>query len=120
MKEKKATEQKTITTDEVVENFKALRIMHKSVCFVSAFMTVCMIGLIIWGTFLADLRWIFIVFGIAMGICGAVLFLVVHRIYKKTCSAVLDFFRISEKMSETEIREKARELKIPIKKRTTA
>ena len=115
MKDKKTKKQETITTDEVIENYKLLRLWHIAACFISAFLMCLMIGAVIWGIFFPEMRLILISVGILMGICGAGLYAVVHRTYIKTSAAVLDFFKIVSKMSDAEILEKARELKIPSK-----
>ena len=115
MNERKPTKQKTITIDEVIENYKVLRLWHNAVCFISAFMICCMIGAVIWGIFNSELRFILRSAGIVPGICGAALFLVVHKLLIKTSYAVLDFFKTICKMPDSEVLEKARELKIPQK-----
>ena len=115
MKEKKTKEKKTITTDEVIENYKLLRAWHISSGVVSVCLICLMAAAVIWGIIYPELRLILISAGIAMGICGAGLYAVVHRTYIKTSAAVLDYFKVVSKMSQAEIQEKARELKIPEK-----
>ena len=112
---KEQNEQGAITIQEALENYKILRIWHKAVCVISALLLCGMIGFVIWGIFYADLRWILIVFGIVIGICGIVLYLTVRSTCLKAGSLILDYFRVSEKMSEDRLLEKARELKISIK-----
>ena len=108
-------ENKSITMDEVIENFKVLRLWHASACFIAVSLICCMIGTVVWGIFNFELRWLMISAGAVLGICGIVLYIVIHRTYIKTSSTILDYFRAAAKMSETEILEKARELKIPKK-----
>ena len=109
-------EEKTpITLEEVVENYGVLRLWYFFSCGISIFLICCMIGAVVWGIFYPELRWIIISAGIIMGICGAVVFIVVRRTYIKTSSTVLDYFKVACKMSDDEIREKAKELKIPKK-----
>lgn len=113
---KKSTVSKEkITLEEVVENFKILRLWYYCTCVISAFMILCMTGAAVWGILDPDFRWIIISAGIVLGICGIVLFIVVRGIYIKTSSAVLDYFRLVCKMPDAEILQKAQELKIPKK-----
>lgn len=116
MKEKDTPQQNTITTDEVIENYKILRLWHHSTCVISAFMVCCMIGAVVWGIIDSGLRFVLIPAGTVLGVCGIVLFIVVHRLFIKTSATVLDYFKTVCKMSESEILEKAKELKIPVTK----
>ena len=115
MKEKDTPQQNTITTDEVIENYTILRFWHNSTCFISAFMVCCMTAAVIWGIFNPELRFVLISAGAVLGLCGIVLFIVVHRLFIKTSKTMLDYFRSVCKMPDVEILEKAKELKIPKK-----
>lgn len=118
MKKQNKKEQETVTIDEVIESYRLLHLLHKVVCIMTVVLICTMIGFVIWGISFAELRWILISFGIAMGICGAALYTIIHRIYIKTSFAILNYFKTSG-MSEQEILEKARELKIPEKMQKT-
>ena len=115
MNDPKTTNQKNITPDEVIESYKVLRVWHNSTCFISAFMMICMIGAVIWGISFPEYRFTIIVAGAVLGICGAVLFIVVHRLYIKTSVTLLEYFKAVCKMSDSKVLEKAQELKIPKK-----
>lgn len=114
MKKEKSTEKELVTIEDVVEQYKLLRTWHKITCVIAAVLMVCMVGFTVWGILYAPLRWLLISFGIVMGICGAVMYVMIHRIYIKTGAAILNYFRTSG-MNELELLEKARELNIKIK-----
>lgn len=113
MKKEKAPEQEIATIDEVLEQYGTLRTWHKTICVISALLVLCMIGFVTWGILYEDLRVLLIVFGVIMGVCGVVLFVMMHRIFLKTGAAILDYFRAT-KMSEDDVLKKAQELKIPV------
>ena len=114
MKKEKSTEKELVTIEDVIEQYKLLRGLHKTACIVAIVLMVCMAGFVVWGILFEPLRWVLIPFGIVLGICGAVLYVTIHRTYVKTSAAILDYFRASG-MSELELLQKARELNIKIK-----
>ena len=114
MKKENAPEQEIATIDDVLEQYGLLRTWHKIICVISGVLVLCMAGFVIWGILYADLRILLIAFGVIMGVCGVVLFVMMHGIYLKTGNAILDYFR-SEKMSEDDVLKKARDLKIPVR-----
>ncbi len=112
---KETPEQETATIDTVLEQYELLRIWHKTAYVAAIVMVCCMIGFIVWGILFEPLRGILIAFGIVMGVCGTVMYVMMHRIFVKTSAAILDYFRASG-MTELEILQKARELKIKFPK----
>ncbi len=105
----------TSTIDSVLEQFELLRIWHKTAYVAAIVMICCMIGFIVWGILFEPLRGMLIAFGVVIGICGTVMFVMMHRIFVKTSAAILDYYRATG-MTEPEIQQKARELKIKIPK----
>ena len=114
MKKQNTTEKELVTVEAVIEQYKLLRGLHKTACIVAVVLMVCMAGFVVWGILFEPLRWVLIPFGIVLGICGAVLYVSIHRTYVKTGAAILNYFRTAG-MSELELLKKARELDIRIK-----
>lgn len=114
MKKQNSTENELVTVDDVIEQYKLLRGLHKAACIIAVVLMVCMAGFAVWGILFEPLRWVLIPFGIVLGICGAVLYIKIHGIFIKTGSAILDYFRAAG-MSELDLLQKARELDIKIK-----
>ncbi len=115
MKKQKTVEQEPATIEDVLEQYKILRTWHKTAYIAAIVMICCMIGFVAWGIFFAELRLLLISFGIVLGVCGAVLYVMMHRIYVKTGAAILDYFKASG-MSEQDLMKKAEELRIKIRK----
>lgn len=113
---KEEKEQQTYTIEDVLEQFGILRVWHKTAYIISAILAACMAGFVIWGIMFEPMRWLLIVFGIVMGICGAVLFISMRNTYIKTGTAILDYFR-STGLAEEDVLKKAAELKIPVSKK---
>ncbi len=115
MKKEQTPDKETSTIDTVLEQYELLRIWHKTAYVAAIVMLCCMIGFIVWGILFEPLRGILIAFGIVMGVCGTVMYVMMHRIFVKTSAAILDYFRASG-MTEPEIQQKAKEYKIKIPK----
>ena len=109
-------EQETATIEEAIESYKMLQKWHKAICVISAVMICLMAGFVIWGLFLAEIGWVMISVGVLLGIFGTVLFVMIHMVYIKMGSVILEYFKTAEKMSETQLLEKARELGISAKR----
>lgn len=120
MKEEKKTEQETATIEEALESYQMLQKWHKAICVISAVLVCLMIVFVVWGLFDDVFSWVLISVGVLLGICGTVLFVVIHIIYVKMGSVILEYFKVAEKLSETQLVEKARELNIPVKRLNTA
>ena len=116
MKEEKRTEQETATIEEALEGYKMLQKWHKAICVVSAVLICLMIVFVVWGLLDDMFSWVLISLGVLLGICGTVLFVVIHLIYNKMGSVILEYFKVAEKLSETQLVEKARELGISAKR----
>lgn len=114
MKKQNTVEPENATIDDVLEQYGILRTWHKTAYIAAIVMICCMIGFVVWGIFFAELRLLLISFGIVMGVCGIVLYVMMHRICVKTGAAILDYFKASG-MSETDLIKKANELKIKIR-----
>lgn len=114
MKKQNTTESEIATIDDVLEQYGILRTWHKTAYIAAIVMICCMIGFVVWGILFAELRLLLISFGIVLGVCGAVLYVMMHRIYVKTGAAIMDYFKASG-MSETDLRKKAQELKIKVR-----
>lgn len=115
MKNEQTPDKEAATIDSVLEQFEILRIWHKTAYIAAIVMVCCMIGFIVWGILFEPLRWMMIAFGIVMGVCGVVLYVMMHRIFVKTSAAILDYYRAAG-LTEPEIQQKAQELKIKIPK----
>ncbi len=113
---KEKQEQQTYTIEDVLEQFGILRAWHKMSYVISAVLAACMIGFVVWGIMFEPMRVLLIVFGIIMGICGIVLFIMMRKTFHKTGAAILDYFRMGG-MSEEDVLKKAAELKIPVPKK---
>lgn len=114
MKKQNTTESEIATIDDVLEQYGILRTWHKTAYIAAIVMICCMVGFTVWGILFAELRLLLISFGIVMGVCGIILYVMMHRIYVKTGAAIMDYYRASG-MSETDLRKKAQELKIKVR-----
>ena len=119
MKKQNTVESEAATIDDVIEQYGILRTWHKTAYIAAIVMICCMIGFVVWGIFFEGLRLLLISFGIVMGVCGIVLYVTIRRIYVKTGTAILDYFKASG-MSEPDLMKKARELKIKTRKSVKA
>lgn len=115
MSNKQTSDRASAAIDDVLEQYGILRIWHKTALAAAIVMLCCMIGLVVWGILFEPLRGILIAFGVVMGVCGAALYLAMHKVFFKTSAAILDCFRASG-MTELEILQKARDYKITIPK----
>lgn len=113
MKKEQTPDRETATIDSVLEQFELLRIWHKTAYVAAIVMVCCMVGFIVWGILFEPLRGMLIAFGIVIGVCGTVMFVMMHRVFVRTSAAILDYYRATG-MTEPEIQQKARELKIKI------
>ena len=113
---KEKQEQQAYTIEDVLEQFGILRAWHKMTYVISAVLEACMIGFVVWGIMFEPMRVLFIAFGVVMGICGAVLFIMMRGTYLKTGAAIFDYFKASG-MSEEDAVKRAEELKIPVPKK---
>ena len=116
MKEEKKTGQETATIEEAIESYRVMQKWHKAICIISAIMISLMAVFVIWGLFLDEIGWVLVSLGVLLGICGTVLFVMIHAIYIKMGSVILDYFRVAERLSETQLLEKAQELGISAKR----
>lgn len=94
--------------DEILEQYKTMMLWHKYIIILAAVLLAAMVGAVVWGIFTAELRILLIITGVVFGACGVALYLIVHRLYIKTGTALAAYLRALEK-SDAEIEEIVRD-----------
>ncbi len=88
--------------DEILDQYKVLMVWHKYVKILAAVLLAVMIGFIIWGILYIDLRPMLIITGVVFGVCGAALYIAVHRLCIKTGRTLVGYLKTLG-MSEKEM-----------------